>query len=293
MFANYSKRLSLFILLVVLPVNFTQVAQAAEEGRIGVMTTIAPISEFIEQIGGERVQVTVMVPLSANEHTYEPTPSQLKELSRAKLYIAAGSGIEFELVWLERFEKLNPLIQIVNVSKNIARLPSGEHDPDDAHQDPHVWLSVENAKIMVRQIADALIQADGAYQEFYKRNSDSYLIQLENLHQEIKERLLNRRTKDFISAHSAWRYFAQSYSLNEIAIESEGKEPGASQILDIIKTAKQEQIKVVFTAPQFSKRHAEMIAKEINGRLIEADPLNKNYIKNLRQFSNDLAESLS
>lgn len=291
MLATQLKRLSALLFFIAFSANPTQPIYAAEGNRLGVVTTIAPLAEFIEQIGGERVSVTVMVPVSANEHTYEPTPNQLKELSQAKLYMAAGSGIEFELVWLERFRRLNPSMRIESISKDVVLLSGGAHDYGEVRHDPHVWLSVENAKTMAQQIADTFLQIDAPNQEFYKNNLNDYLTELENLHQEIKERMSKRQTKDFISSHSAWRYFAHEYGLNEIAIESEGKEPGASQILDIIKAAKKKQIKVVFVAPQFSKRHAEMIAKEIGGHLIEADPLRKDYIENLRQFSKNLAES--
>lgn len=264
---------------------------AAEGKQINVVTTIPPLAEFIEQIGGEHVNVTVMVPATANVHTYEPKPDQLKALSSAQLYVAVGSGIEFELAWLDKLRQLNSSMHVLNASRNIVFM-AGVEGSEHERQDPHVWLSPENAKKMSSEIAAGLSERDPQHTDIYAKNLAAYLETLGNLQKEIERLFAGMQGKYFMSSHSAWRYFARDYGLREIAIEADGKEPGASQVLELIKSAQENRIKTVFAVTQSSQRYAETISREIKGQLIPVNPLRKDYIANMREFSKKLAESL-
>lgn len=289
MHAGFFRKFLTFIILTGALTVAARSLNADSEKPIGVVVSIAPLAEFVEQIGESRVDVTVMVPAAVNEHTYEPAPDQLKALSKAGLYVAVGSGIEFEFAWLERFQRLNPRLRICDASQNV-RLITGEAH-GHAHSDPHIWLSPKRAQIMAAAISGCLSEADRGNQDFYNKNLDRFQSELQKLETDLSRLFSGLKQRDFLSAHSAWRYFAQDFGLNEIAIESEGKEPSASEILKIIEMVKQKNIRSIFTAPQFSKRYAEMIAKETGARLVEADPLSKDYIQNLREFANHLKES--
>ncbi len=284
----FRKSLNFIILIGVLAV-VARPLNADSEKPIGVVVSIAPLAEFVEQIGQSWVDVTVMVPAAVNEHTYEPAPDQLKALSKAGLYVAVGSGIEFELAWLERFQRLNPGLRICDASQNVRLIAEEAHG--HAHSDPHIWLSPKNAQVMAAAISACLSEFDVEHGENYEQNKTRFASELQELEKDLGKVFSGMKQRDFLSAHSAWRYFARDFGLNEIAIESEGKEPSASEILKIIEMVKQKNIRSIFTAPQFSKRYAEMIAKETGARLIEVDPLSGKYVQNLRQFANNLQES--
>ena len=92
--------------------------------------------------------------------------------------------------------------------------------------------------------------------------------------------------------HPAWTYFAKTYNLEQITIEEEGKEPTARGMRNLIDQAKQHNIKVIFASPQFNTESAEVIAKEIEGRVVLISTLEKDYMANLGRVSKALSEAM-
>lgn len=268
-------------------------------GKIGVATTILPQAEFVRNLGGDKVEVTVMVPPGASPHTYEPTPAQMKELARAKLYVMTGSGVEFELVWMDKIIQNNKNLVVVDCSKGISIIETKEHNHEDIKgtekephhgKDPHIWLSPKNAKIMVENIYAGLIKIDPVNKNFYNQNKIKYLQQLDSLDKKIKDGLKDIQNRNFMVFHPAWGYFAKDYNLKQIPVEIEGKEPSAKDISNLIDLARKNNIKVVFVSPQFNPKSAAVIAQGIGGKVVFIDPLAENYIQNmlliLDKFSN-------
>ncbi|MGB3340318.1 MAG: zinc ABC transporter substrate-binding protein [bacterium] len=245
------------------------------------MVSILPLAEFTEKIGGDRVLVSVMIPAGTTPHSYEPTPAQLTDLSTAHIYVKVGTPIEFEIAWLDKIMSVNKNMFLCNASQNLA-LP----EPDI---DPHVWLSPLNAQIMIENIYNTLIEIDTKSKALYYRNKQKYIEELSELNERIKNLLSDKKNRKFLVYHPAWGYFANAYDLEQISIETGGKEPTAKGILSIIEQAKRENIHVVFASPQFTTKNAQVIAREIQGTVILIDPLEKNYISNLT----DIAEQLS
>jgi zinc transport system substrate-binding protein len=129
--------------LLFLAAWFTSVTWAASaEEMLNVVVSIEPQAFLVEQIGGSRVQVTVMIPPGASPHTYEPTPGQLRALSEADLYIEVGSGIEFEEQWMNKLSALNRDMRVVRSAEGIRLIPmhAHSHDGEDSktdHHEPH------------------------------------------------------------------------------------------------------------------------------------------------------------
>ena len=255
-------------------------AWAKEENRV--VVTIPPQAEFVERVGGERVKVSVMVPPGASPHTYEPTPRQLMEVSRAKIYVMIGSGVEFEIAWMDKIRRLNRKMLIVDSSKGVKIID----------KDPHIWLSPRNAEVMVENIYEGLLKVDPAHKEYYRANKERYISQLHALHQEIARSLKGKRRRRFMVFHPSWRYFAEEYGLEQIPIEREGKEPTPREMLALIQQAKREGIKVIFASPEFNVKGAEAIAKEIGGKVLLISPLERNYLDNMRRLLQALQEAL-
>jgi len=254
--------------------------------KIGVVVTVLPQAEFVEKVGGNKVRVTTMVPPGADPHIYEPMPEQLRELSNADLYAMVGSGIDFEIVWMDKFSSMNPDMEVMNCSENINFIENTENNDHDhpTSIDPHVWVAPKNAKIMVENIYQKLATIDPANKEYYKKNKDEYIKELDKLDFDIRKSLEGKDNRIIMVYHPAWGYFCHDYSLKQIAIQSEGKEPTPQGIASLIKQAKAENIKVIFVSPQFSSKNAEVIAENIGGEVVKIDPLAKNYVENLYQI---------
>lgn len=268
----------------------------ADDGKINVVVSILPLADFVDKIGGDKVDVAVMIPPRASPVTYEPTPSQLKSLTNANMYVKIGSGIPFETIWMDKIVDINKDILVVDCSKNVNLMESDHHhDSDDAdmmENDPHIWLSLRNARIIAANIYNGLAEADPANRDYFLENKEKYLSELEILDNEIQIAFNNADKKTFIVLHPAWGYFARDYGLVQIPIEIDGKEPSSADVLRIIETAKANDIKTIFAQPQFNEKIAEIIAGEIGGEIANIDPLARDYIGNIRVVSRRISDSV-
>ncbi|RXK04462.1 metal ABC transporter solute-binding protein, Zn/Mn family [Halarcobacter bivalviorum] len=281
-----------------------------------VTVSITPQKFFVEKIAGDKINVNVMVKPGASPATYEPKVSQMKKLANSEIYFSIG--VPFENAWLEKFENANKNMKIVDTSEGIKKLemeahshheheeeghthhdhgPEGHEYDHEAHAhdhsglDPHIWLEPTLVKNQAKIIYRELVKLDKENEEFYKKNLKKFLIELETLDQNIKTILEKYEHKAFMVFHPSWGYFAKKYHLEQIAIEIEGKEPKPSQLIELIDEAKKHDIKVVFVAPQFSKKGANTISKSIKANVVTIDPLALNWDENLLKVANEIANS--
>jgi zinc transport system substrate-binding protein len=259
-------------------------------GRLDVVVSILPLAEFVEAVGGDRVNVSVMVPPGASPHTYEPTPSQLVQVAEAEMFVKMGSGIEFELVWMDKIAQTNRKMLVVDGSKGIELMAMAAGDEEHEGPDPHIWTSIGNAQVIVTNIYGGLAQLEPDEAGQFARNRDAYLQKLRDLDKEIRDQFARSDTKEFIVFHSGWGYFANDYGLTQIAIEIGGKEPSATDIARIVDEARNKNIKVVFMSPQFNQQSAKVIASSIGGVVVPIDNLAKEYVDNLRKVAAELAK---
>jgi zinc transport system substrate-binding protein len=242
-----------------------------ESTKIKVVVSIYPLADFVNNVGRDKVEVITLLPAGASPHTYEPTPSQLKDIAEAKLFVENGAGLEF---WAEKVvtAAANPELVIVDTSKGIELLAGDELTEVG---NPHIWLDPVLAQKQVRDIRDALIGVAPENEDFYQENTESYLERLDSLDKEIKQEVNLFTTKGFVCFHPAWAYFAQRYGLNQIAAieESPGKEPTPEYIRRIIDQVRELGIKAIFAEPQFNPKAAQTIAAETGAEVIFLDPL--------------------
>ena len=252
------------------------------DDRISVIVSILPQKEFVERIGDTKVSVTVMIPPGASPATYEPSPGQLRDLSRAELYVRIGH-IPFEKTWMDKIAATNPDMKILDSSKGIEIIEN----------DPHIWLSPALVRTQVEHIAGSLIELDPDNEDYYTRNKESYLRDLDDLDADIRKNLSGIGNRKFMIFHPAWGYFAREYGLEQIPIEVEGKEPSASDLAGLVDTAKANNITVVFAAPQFNPESARVIAEEIGGTVVSIDPLAEDCVANMRAVSGTLGRYMT
>lgn len=293
----------------------------SEEGPLSVFATVVPLATFVERIGGDQVRVQPMVRAGQNPHTYDPTPRQVAALADADLYVRVGMSLED--AWLPRIRATNPRMQIVDARDGLPLRQTGpvqeldapqapgvsagpgkereddehEHDPggheghthDPDAQDTHIWTSPSLAKSMGAGIRDALIRLRPGQAGAFKANYARFAADLDTLDAEIRARLAPVKQRRFMVFHPAWGYFADTYGLTQVAVEFQGKEPGARALAGLIDRARADDIRVVLVQPQMSPRSAEQIATAIGGRVESVDPLSADYFGTLRQLAELIA----
>lgn len=278
-------------------VQNTNTRNATPDLTVGV--TILPQKYFVERIAGDHAKVIVLVPPGASPHTYEPTPGQLAEISSAGVYVKVGSGIEFEQAWMDKIAGVNPAMAVVDSSRGIPFLEGTGDDDEEGHSpatgdnpgtDPHIWLSLKNARIMAENTEQGLAAADPSHAAEYRANTDSFIRELDTLDMAIARDIAGRNTSAFMVYHPAWSYFARDYGITQIPIEADGKEPTAAGVRDLIRQAKEKNITVVFAAPEYSTRSAEVVAGEIGGRVALVSPLEEDYLRNMKNAASAFVE---
>ncbi|MDD1672512.1 MAG: zinc ABC transporter substrate-binding protein [Methanomicrobiales archaeon] len=236
-----------------------------------ITVSIPPLKNFTETVGGDHVEVLVLLPPGAEPHSYEPSARDIVEASGAELIIATGTQMPFEQHFITRLAEVRNDVVVVNTSAGIPIMDN----------DPHIWLSPRNAKVMVTHITSALCEHDRQECGEFQSRRDVLLQDLDALDLNLQTALAPARGTAFLVTHPAWGYFAREYGLTQIAIESEGKEPSSGEIASLIAAAQAQDIRIVFVEPQFSPREAEVVARQINGTVVQVDPLAEAYIPNL------------
>jgi zinc transport system substrate-binding protein len=270
-----------FSAVILLPVLSCEEKNSRQE-KIGVVVSVLPLADFVEHIGKDRIEVTVMVPPGASPHSYEPRPDQLKQVSRAKMFVKAGSGVEFELAWMDKIGQINRDMMVLSGSEGIELIEG----------DPHVWLSPLAAKTMAENICRGLVKLDPGNSKYYRANLNEYSQELEETDRYIRQELAGIRIRSFISYHPAWSYFARDYDLEQIPIERGGKEPTAEGIREVLEKAKKSGARVVFVLPQLATKGAETVAREIGAYIEPLDPLPEDYISDMRRAAERLAQAM-
>jgi zinc transport system substrate-binding protein len=276
----------------VLCAGCTGPGEAPSPGNLTVAVTVLPQAELVRAVGGDQVDVIVLVPPGADPHTYEPTASQMVALSKARIYFKLGTGLlPFEDRFVSGLRDLNRDLVVVDTFEGGVLIEeTGDHARDSAYtRDPHVWFSVRNGEIMVQNIEKALSREDPANASYYAQNHDTYLARLDTLDKTINTTLSCLPRRSFLAVHESWGYFARDYNLTPVIIESHGKEPTAREIAEIVDTARRDGIQLIFVEPQFSTRGAEVIAQEINGTVVTIDPLAPDYYENMVRVSQAFA----
>ncbi|MCD4689314.1 MAG: zinc ABC transporter substrate-binding protein [Desulfuromonadaceae bacterium] len=280
-------------------------AFAQPPAALQVFTSVLPLKYFVERVGGQRVAVQAMVGPGRSPATYEPKPKQMAALSRAQLYYRVG--VPFEAVWMERVADLNPTMSIVDLRQGLklrglehhhhdSEEDPGVHEPDqevqDMEMDPHLWTDPNLVKQMAEHIRATLSAADPAGAADYLAGAEAFIRDLDALDHTIHQQLATIKERHFLVFHPSWGYFAAAYDLQQVAIETSGKEPGPRALAGIIEQAKAGNISVIFVQQQFSRTTAATIARAINGRVVAIDPLAEDYLANMRRTANAFASSL-
>lgn len=297
--------------LVILGLLSFERGLGAQEQRIPVTASIVPLGDFCRQIGGDRVDVQVLVPPGASPHTFEPPPSVVARAGGAKLFLYIGEGLE---PWAERLAKSlkrGSLALEAAQGLPLIREAHSEEPPKPGHgrethshshggANPHVWLDPLLAKEICEKIAGALSRVDPSGKDYYQENLARYSEKLKALHQEIQERVRGFQVRKYVCFHPAYVYFSRRYGLEEAGVIelSPGREPSPKHLRNLVAAIKEHRIQVVFAEPQLNPRVAEVIAREAGVKVALLDPLGgrapygSDYLALMRHNLQVMAESM-
>ena len=277
----------LIALLIILPT--TALAES-----LTVAVSVLPQKRFVERVAGDRVNVIVVVGPGQSPATYDPSPRQMAALADADLFFSMG--VPFERTWLPRITSLYPRLKPADTTAGIPRRRMASHrhgdHVHDGEPDPHLWTDPRHAAHMVRRMAEAFAVLDPAGAPIYRANAEGYLVELAALDRELRALLEPVAGGRFLVFHPSWGYFAEAYGLEQVAIETEGKAPGARSLARFIDRARAEGVKAVFVQEQFAAGSARAVAEAVDARLIQVDPLAEDYAANLRRVAVLIAEAL-
>ncbi len=277
-------------------------ADAVTSEPLRVAVSVPPQAYFVERLGGQRVKVEVLVPPGTGYDTYEPSPRQMVELARARLYVLVGHpGFLFEAKHVAPFLARHPEIAVVDMSRGMDLIATGEaegrppepgepgwdaggeHGHAHAAGDPHVWVAPATVRVAARNIAAALSAIDPAGRSLYAANLAAFLAEIDRLDSDLRRLLSGIPSRSFLVYHPSWGYFARQYGLTQVAIEAGGREPSAGRLIALIEQARSQDVKVVFVQRGFSSKSAEVVAEELGGRVVAVDPLAYDWPGSLRQ----------
>ncbi len=250
--------------------NHVSSNSTVSENKITVITSFYPI--YISTINVTKdipgVQVFNMTkPQTGCLHDYQLTPDDLKTLEKADVFVVNGAGME---AFLDKVVKQQPTLKIIEASRGIELIKD-----QTGEENPHVWVSITDNILQVRNIADQLASIDTSNSAKYKSNADEYVNKLEILRDKMHKGLDGIQNRKIITFHEAFPYFAKEFNLNIAAIieREPGSEPSPQELKETIEMIRDSQIKALFAEPQYSSKSAETIARETGAKVYALDPI--------------------
>lgn len=262
-----------------------QVLQTAPESSLlKIYTTVFPVYDFTKKIGGDKVIVENIMPLGASPHAFEPSTRLVAALSKARLIIKNGAGLE---PYMDKLAATLPQeVTIVDSSQGIQLLqlhPEAEppletpgHQEEHRHgeYDPHIWLSPQNALKQGENILHALQEIDPEHKEYYLQNYESFRQKISELDSAYRETLLRCAKKEIIVTHAAFAYLCRDYGLTQVSIMgiNAESEPTPGKMRNIVQFIRAKGITHIYFEPMESSKAAQTIAAEAKIQVLPLNP---------------------
>jgi len=290
---NAQTKMAIVAIVVVIPLtsvvvygtNTNQEFSNNDNFKPQAISSFNPLHEFSQIVGGEKIDVTLLVPVGVEPHDWEPTIKDVQQMHKSDFIIINGIGFEN---WVDNLIENNYQGIIVDTSKQISIKET----------DPHIWLNPIFAINQVENIALAFSNSDPDNEEYYMTNAAKYSEKLHSLDSKIRIDLTDCK-RDFIAFHDAFSYFADEYDLNQhtvVATTNSHGEVTAKTLENVISTARELNIKVIFSEELVNTKTSQIIANEIGGKVLVLSPLEivseDNYISKMTQNLENLKEAL-
>lgn len=287
--------LSSLIVTLVFATCFLGSALGSTPAALKCVVSIPPLASIVEEIGGSRVIVSVLVNAGKDPHTFEPSPVQISRLMKADILFTVG--LPFESLIVHRLQAPDNKPRFCDTSKGSTLKEFYHGHENGAHNcaelDRHIWLSPKNLVAMVMSIREALATADPAGAHSYAIGSTQFIKKLNSVHHKNLKLLSPLEGRAFTVFHPSFGYFADAYGLEQHAVESDGKRPTARALVRLISLSKEKDSRVIFVQPQFDRKHASTIAAAIGAELRMLDPLARNVLANMETMGREISLALS
>ncbi len=269
-------------------------------GKLKVSVTFDAMKEFVKAVGKEKVDISTIIPDGTEPHDFEPKAQDLVGLSTTKVFVYNGFGME---AWVDNAVKAANNSDMIVVEASKGAEPIKNTDPGEIEEhgqyDPHIWLSLKGAEIQTKNIKDALIKADVSNKEYYEKNCDEFVSQLEKLYADYHTRFQSAEKKSFVTGHAAFGYLCRDFGLKQNSVEdvfAEG-EPSAQQLSELVSYCKQNKVTTIFAEEMASPDVSKTLAKEVGAQVetiytIESGEDNKNYIERVENNLSKIYGSL-
>ncbi len=299
------KKTAIFILCFATLLSFAACGskKTAEEatGKMKVSVTFDALCEFAEAVGGDKVEVSTIIPAGTEPHDFEPKAQDLVGLSSAQVFVYNGLGMES---WVEDTISAvnNKELITVDASEGITPISNADSKEVSEHgqYDPHIWLSLKCAETEVANIRDALVKADPANKDYYEKNGADYTAKLESLYSEYAEKFAAVTQKTFVTGHAAFGYLCRDFDLTQLSVEdvfAEG-EPSAQQLTELVSFCKDSNVTTIFAEKMASPEVSATLASEVGAKVetiytIESAEDDMSYLERMESNLSEIYASLA
>lgn len=276
----------------------------SEVKKIKVVATMYPVYEFVKQVGGDKVDVVMLIPPGAEPHDWEPTAKDIIQIKEAKIF--AYHGADFEPVEKLLHKDVLGNALALEISKDVKKLEAKQEDEDEeehghaAHEhrfDPHVWLDPVAAQQEVNTILQALVSVDEKNAAYYQQNAEAYNQKLADLDEQYKKSLAGMTRKEIVTSHKAFGYLANRYGFAQLGIMglSPDAEPTPDKMAKITAFCREHHVKYIFFETLTSPKLAQTLANETGAQLLVLNPiesLTEQEIKDGKNYITIMGENL-
>lgn len=262
MIKKYTPAVSLIVLCLLLPACGG--ATRPENGRLNVLATTSIVGDVVAQVGGDAINLTVLLPIDSDPHTFSPNPQDAVALSEAEIIFANGAGLE---------EFLPPLLESTGMEDRLIEVSIGINLLEmegDAHSrgDPHTWMDPNNVILWTENIAAALIAVDPEHSTLYQENTNAYIASLQTLDEWIQSEVTQVPVEKrvLVADHAALGYFAARYGFEQggsiTGSFSSEAAPSAQELAMLEDKIRQERITAIFVTEASNQALAEQVAMD-------------------------------
>ena len=273
------------------------------EERPTIALSILPQEYFVEKIAGDLITSIVLVGEGQSPHSYEPTPSQMAALAKAKAWIL--SGTDFEQVLEDKVSSLYPNLLVVDGTEGVTfrSLEAHDHDEHDDHDEPfiskdslerdrHTWLGWESAKVLASHVLTTSITLLPQQRAQLEANYQNLIEEIDATFMDLTKKLAPLSGAKVFVYHPSFGYFFDEFNIIQEAVEIGGKEPTAKDLSLLIQKAKSEKAVALFVQKQFPLASAQTVAKAAGARVLALDPLARDWMGNIRLMGDTLLSTI-
>lgn len=266
---------------------------AKEDNKVKITVSINPVREFAQAIGGDKVDISMLVPEGTEPHDFEPKAKGLEELTKSDIFAYNGAGMEDWIDKVLEVAESSEKVTVVDTSKNVNLIK------ENGKTDPHTWLSLKEAKNQSKAILDALVKVDAKNKSYYEANYDKFSKELDTLYNDNEERFKNLKNKNFVTGHEAFGYLCRDFSLKQKSVEDMfGEGEATPKALEALTAyCKENNIKTIFSESLASPKTSETLANEAGAKVqkiytIESKEDNLSYLQAMKKNLDEIYESL-